>query len=176
MPLGPLMEVSCRCLLLLFSLAALLGTALSQTGCVLPTRERIGELLQLSVRQNTGEGSNVNTNLINLHYTCQALGDRNGTFRSLTIAVTYTVTPSSSPGTRVSQLLFSCDVNTGNFNRASPTQIVLNRNETRLFSIPTRRDCRVCSADTNIPQLDTDAKCVREYQAIYIIYFFPFVS
>ena len=111
------------------------------------------------------EGSNVNTKLTNFHYTCQALGDRVDLFRSLSIAVTYTVTPSSSPNTRVSQLLFSCNQNSGVFDRASPIQIVEFRNETVVFSIPTRRDCRLCSADPNLPQVDTDANCNREYQA-----------
>ena len=159
------MEDSRRCLLLLFFLVALLATAFSQTGCVLPTRERTEELLQLIVRQNTSTGSNVITNLTNFHYTCQALGDRVDLFRSLSIAVTYSV--SSSPGTRVSQLLLTCNQNSGIFVGASPTPIVQFRNETLVFSISTRRDCRVCSVDAHVPQVYTDANCAREYQLSY---------
>ena len=163
MPLGALMEDSCRCLSLLFFSAGLLATAFSQAGCVLPTRERIAELVQITNGDLIGEEPTATTNLTNFHYTCKALGDRADLFRSLSIAVKYDISGTVWTDTRVSQLLLTC--NSGTFDRASPTAVERFINETLVFSIPTRRDCRTCSSDSNILRLDNDANCAREYQA-----------
>ena len=164
MLLGPLME-DCSCMrwLMLCSLAALLGTAFSQPiPCMLPTRERIADLVQAAARDDAGEET-LTTNLINFHYTCQALDDRVDFFRSLSIAVTYTSSETSN--TAVShQLQLDCNTGTGNFDRATSRPFETFRNETLVFSIQTRRDCRECSANTAIG-FDVDANCAREYQA-----------
>lgn len=150
-------------LLVLSAIVGLLGTAFSQSeglsSCNLPNQARIGELLMQAVSGRIGEGFPVVTTLANFHYTCQALGDRVGLFRSLSVAVIYNETTREMTNTRVSQIQLTCS--NGLFEPAPQVPLQTFRNQSLLFSLPTRRDCRACIAG-EIEGIDTDANCLCE--------------
>ena len=151
-------------LLLLFSLAAVLGTAFLQTGCPLPTNATINSSLETIINNSRGgEAAGSVISITNFHYTCQALGDRVGLFRSLSIAVKYTVTGQNITLTRVAQIQLGCNNGTGMFTDLSGT-LEQSVNESLVFSLATRRDCRSCTDNDTISNVDAVANCACEYQ------------
>ena len=152
-----------RILLLMVSFAGMLGTTFSQTGCALPNTTMINGLLESIVIGNDEGGPSAN--LTDFHYTCQAVGDRVGLFRSLSIAVNYMVT-GDDENFYVAQIQLECNSSTGTFSSSSAT-LEQSVNESLVFSMATRRDCRLCTNSTDVMAVDTDANCAREQQRLY---------
>ena len=154
---------------LLVVLTALLGNALSQDRCPLPTQAEIENAI-LSVLESTGgDGSSVDSVLLLAqHYNCLATSDVFDRYRSITLAVRYNVTrtPSGSSATitetSVSQLqLRRCS---GSMFLASENTLE-NPGALDVFNLSTRRDCSFC---TNVqpqgPVFDAVNNCAREYR------------
>ena len=141
-------------MLLLFTLAAMIGAAVSQANCPLPDASTIGTLLEMAVVSEGGEAS-VTVILINSHFTCLAVGDRAGLFRSISVAVNYTQNQESIE--RLAQLQLECSSG----GTLSVGTLEKNVDET-VFSLATRRDCRLCTHTRPGPMKDTDANCACE--------------
>ena len=146
-------------MILLLALAMLLVGSTHSQQCSLPSEAEINKELEQIVRSMGGEGANVNTTLLNYHFTCLAVGARD-LYRSLSVAVNYTTSTSGSDNF-LAQIQMTCNLN--NFVQQFPLPFEENI-PASVFSIMTRKDCRACSADTAIPVSDTDANCVCEYQ------------
>ena len=157
---------------LLTVLTALLGNALSQQQCPLPTQTQIEDAILNELRNTGGDGSTVDAVLLlDHHYNCLATSDRLNRYRSITVAVRYneTTTPSGSTTniteTRVSQLqLQLCDAD--DTFRASDNTLE-DPGTLDVFNLPTRRNCTRCT-DTDPPGFpgvfDADNNCQREYK------------
>ena len=139
---------------------------LAPIGCVPPNAMAIGDLLQNILVALGGEGPGAIINLIEYHFTCIAVGDRDNLYRTLSIAVRYNITLGQTVNTLVSQIQLQC--NGRNFVPTS-SSFESNRPET-VLSLMTRRDCITCATSGPVG-FDADANCIREYQAMYRVKF-----
>ena len=126
--------------------------------CSLPSETEINSELQQILITELGEGADVTTTLLNYHFTCLAVRARD-LYRSLSVAVNYTTSTSGSDNF-LAQIQMTCG-SLNSFERQSPTPFDQATPASVFFNV-TRRDCRSCSADSNIPNSDTDANCLCE--------------
>ena len=134
------------------------STPVLSQGCVLPDASTIRDALQTLLRGTAGEGTEVTVTLFGYNYTCLAVASRDR-YRYLSVSVHYNKT--TEAGDFVSQISLECSGNvftvpstpSASFNQFPPPNVT---------NIETRRDCRVCTAQTDIPNTDTIADCVGE--------------
>ena len=142
--------------LLLSAVVMILVISTRSQYCSLPSETEINTELEQILRSMGGDGANVTATLLNYHFTCLAVGARD-LYRSLSVAVNYTKSNSGSVNF-LAQIQMTCG-SLNNFERQSPTPFEQNTTAS-VFFILTRKDCRSCSADSGIPNSDTDANCL----------------
>ena len=165
--------------LLIFAVTLLLvDSTLSQSQCSLPNATDIGNALQRLLLSDVGEGSDIQSTLIDFHFTCLAVEARD-LYRAFSIAVSYNTNDQGST-VLYAQIQLEC-TSGNNIRPRSVLGIEANLNRS-VFSITTRRDCRTCTADANIPNLDADANCLRECRSkeflhsVYLVSIITFCS
>ena len=116
--------------------------------CSLPDVSTIRTDLRNLLISEGGDGARVIVNLLEHHFTCLAVASRDR-YRALSVVVRYT--KNSASDEFVAQFIMECrSDNTGTY-RSSDLNLSPPSN---VFSIETRRDCRVCTS--------SDADCARE--------------
>lgn len=142
--------------------AVLVLTAIAITGnsqCVLPDQSSIRNLLQFILLSSGGEENIVVHNISEHRFTCMAVDNRIGLFRSISIAIRYNISGPLQPiQSQVSQIQLQCSESS--FSPSSTGAIETNPPESVFNS--SRRDCLTCAIDG--PGVDTDANCIRKCQ------------
>ena len=146
--------------LLIFAVTLLLvDSTLSQSSpqCSLPSATEIGNILQRLLISMVGEGRDFQSTLIDFHFTCLAVEARD-LYRAFSVAVSYN---RSDQGSTVFYAQIQLECMRGNIIRERSV-FAFEDTGISVFSITTRRDCRTCTGDPNIPNVDSDANCLRE--------------
>ena len=131
-------------LVVAFSLSNLLASRAQTGSCPsLPLTSQVDSFLTTLLINQEGEGSNINVDIVNTHYTCQAQGTSFGSYRALSAIVTYRKNGNSA--IEVRQIEMICvDVGGGRseWDRGNDITVPASGFE----SLETRKDCSTCSS------------------------------
>ena len=105
-----------------------------------------------------GRSEAVTATIVRNHTVCLSVGDRRGTFSSISVLVNYTCSGSAQcPSSAVEQFNFGCSSG-GRWTRLQAGTSAFARDVTPLANFQTdeRRDCRICFVQVTTPDEEYD--------------------